>query len=364
MPSPSSPRPAAPSGGRAPEVVALGEVMLRLDPGEQRIRSARGFAAHEGGGEYNVARALRTAFGLPAAVVTALVDDEVGRLVEDLVLASGVDTRWVRWLPAGGPVPARNGLNFTERGHGARGAVGVSDRARTAASRLAPGDVPWPAVLAGARWFHTGGVFAGLSPTTTATALHAAREARRLGVPVSVDTNFRPSLWRGRGGRAEACATARALAGACDVLIGTAWDLFPDVDDPPAEDPVAARAAFERGVARIRTVAPGVRVVATTCRAVRSASRNGWGALGWSAEDGVHASVGHGDLEILDRVGGGDAFAAGLVAGLLRGAPLPEALDLGVASGALAMTTPGDAARGRLADVHAAAALRPAAIAW
>ncbi|MCG7288324.1 sugar kinase [Cellulomonas sp. ACRRI] len=364
MPSPFSPRPAAPPGDRPPEVVALGEVMLRLDPGEARIRSARTFTPHEGGGEYNVARALRTAFGLRTAVVTALVDDEVGRLVEDLVLASGVDTRWVRWLPTGGPVPARNGLNFTERGHGARGAVGVSDRARTAASRLAPADVPWGAVLTGARWFHTGGVFAGLSPSTTATALHATREARRRGVPVSVDTNFRPSLWRGRGGRAQACATARALAAGCDVLIGSAWDLFPDVDDPPAEDPVAAREAFERGVARIRAVAPGVRVIATTCRAVRSASRNGWGALAWSAADGVHASVGHGEVEVLDRVGGGDAFAAGLVAGLLRGAPLPQALDLGVASGALAMTTPGDAARARLDEVRDAAALRPAGIAW
>jgi 2-dehydro-3-deoxygluconokinase len=365
MPSPRTLRPdAPPAAGAAPEVVALGEVMLRLDPGDARIRTARDFTPHEGGGEYNVARALRAGFGLRAAVVTALVGDEVGRLVEDLVLASGVDPRWIHWLAPGGPVPARNGLNFTERGHGVRGAVGVSDRARTAAARLAPDDVPWDEVLAGARWFHTGGVFAGLSPTTTATALRATRTARDHGVPVSFDTNFRPSLWRGRGGRDQACATARALAAHCDVLIGTAWDLFPDVDDEPAGDPAAARAGFERDVARIRQVAPAVRVVATTCRTVHSASRNAWGALAWSRTEGVHAVAGRGDLEILDRVGGGDAFAAGLLAGLLRGAPLPEALDLAVASGALAMTTPGDAARGRLADVHAVAARRPAAIAW
>lgn len=364
MPAPSSPPATAPRVASAPEVVALGEVMLRLDPGAERIRTARTFSVHEGGGEYNVARALRTTFGLRAAVVTALVDDEVGRLVEDLVLASGVDPRWIRWVAPGGPVPARNGLNVTERGHGVRGAVGVSDRARTAASRLAPADVPWDEVLGGARWFHTGGVFAGLSPTTTATALRAVRSARALGVPVSFDTNFRSSLWRGRGGREQACATARALAAESDVLIGSAWDLFPDVDDAPAEDPRAARVAFERGVARIREVAPGVRVVATTCRAVHSASRNGWGALAWSRAEGVHEAPGYGDLEILDRVGGGDGFAAGLVAGLLRGAALPEALALAVASGALAMTTPGDASRGRSADVRAAAARRPAAITW
>ena len=368
MPSPSAPAVVAPADGAtevgAPEVVALGEVMLRLDPGADRIRTARAFCVHEGGGEYNVARALRTAFGLRSAVVTALVDDEVGRLVEDLVLASGVDPRWIRWVPAGGPVPARNGINFTERGHGVRGAVGVSDRAGTAASRLAPDDLPWGDVLAGARWFHTGGVFAGLSPSTTATALRAVREARALGVPVSFDTNFRPSLWRARGGRQQACAAARALAAGCDVLIGSAWDLFPDVDDPPAADPRAAREAFERGVARIREVAPGVRVVASTCRAVHSASRNSWGALAWSRTEGVHEAPGYGDLQILDRVGGGDGFAAGLVAGLLRGAALPEALGLAVASGALAMTTPGDASRGRSADVRATAAGRPPAIAW
>ncbi|NKY09676.1 sugar kinase [Cellulomonas hominis] len=356
------------TGGRAAhDLVALGEVLLRLDPGGGRIRATREFSVYEGGGEYNVARAARTVFGLRAAVVTALVDDEVGRLVEDLVLASGVDTRWVRWLPAEGAVPPRVGLNFTERGHGVRGAVGVSDRARTAASRLTPEDVPWDALFAaGVRWFHTGGVFAGLSPQSTATARHAARTARAHGVPVSFDTNFRASLWRDRGGREQACATARALAAECDVLIGSAWDLFPDNDDPPdlAADPPAARAAFEAGIARIRTVAPHVRVVASTQRVVHSASRNAWGALAWSPETGVCAADGHGDLEILDRVGGGDAFAAGLVASLLDRRPLREALDLAVASGALAMTTPGDAARGRASDVRAVAAHRPAAVAW
>lgn len=345
-----------------PDLVALGEVLLRLDPGAARIRSARQLAVHVGGGEYNVARAARAASGLRTAIVTALVDDELGRLVEDLVLASGVDTRWVRWLPAEGPVPVRTGLNFTERGHGVRGARGVSDRARTAAADLAPGDVAWDDLFAGGvRWFHTGGVFAGLSPGSTDTALHAARSARAHGVPVSFDTNFRASLWQDRGGRAQACATARSLAAECDVLIGSAWDLFPDVDDgpDPVADPAAACAAFERGVERILRVAPGVRVVASTQRLVHSASRNTWGALAWSAAEGVHRAAGHGDLAILDRVGGGDAFAAGLITALLDSRPLPEALDLAVASGALAMTTPGDALHSGAGDVRALAHARP-----
>lgn len=361
--------PASAAAGRpssrtsAPDLVVLGEVLLRLDPGDARIRSARTFHLHEGGGEYNVARAARVVSGLRTAVVTALVDDDLGRLVEDLVLASGVDTRWVRWVAPGGPVPRRVGLNFTERGHGVRGALGVSDRARSAAAGLAPDDVDWDVVLgSGARWFHTGGVFAGLSSGSTATALRAARVARAHGVPVSFDTNFRASLWRDRGGREQACATVRALAAGCDVLIGSAWDLFPDVEDAAgttAADPAAACAAFARDVDRIRRVAPGVRVIASTRRVVHSASRNAWGALAWSAAEGVHHAVGHGDLEILDRVGGGDAFAAGLIAALLEQRPLPEALDLAVAAGALAMTTPGDALLGRADDVRAVADALP-----
>ncbi|RMI09657.1 sugar kinase [Cellulomonas triticagri] len=342
-------------------MLALGEVMLRLDPGEVRIRAARRFAVHEGGGEYNVARAAAAVHGLRAGVVTALVDDEVGRLVEDLVLASGVDTRWVRWEQPGGPVPRRNGLNFTERGHGVRGALGVSDRARTAVAALAPGDLPWEEVLGGTRWFHTGGVFAALSPTTTETAARAMRTARALGVPVSFDTNFRRSLWAARGGQQAARATTRSLVTSCDVLIGSAWDLLPGTGALPGDDPAAARAAFEAGVARIRAVAPGVRVVATTRRLVRSASRNAWGAFAWSRSDGVHAVPGHDDLEVLDRVGSGDAFAAGLVAGLLRGDRLPDALERAVATGALAMTTPGDAAHGPLPATAVARRKDPAA---
>ncbi|MER6122192.1 sugar kinase, partial [Streptomyces sp. NPDC001795] len=162
------------------DVVALGEVMLRFDPGEGRIRTARSFQVWEGGGEYNVVRGLRRCFGLRTGVVTALVDNAVGRLVEDLILQGGVDTSLIRWVPADGiGRTARNGLNFVERGYGIRGALGVSDRAHTAVSQLRKGDVDWDAVFAGGvRWFHTGGIFAGLSDTTVDVADEAMAAAR------------------------------------------------------------------------------------------------------------------------------------------------------------------------------------------
>ncbi|MHC5909330.1 PfkB family carbohydrate kinase, partial [Streptomyces sp. S6] len=191
------------------DVIALGEVMLRFDPGEGRISTARTFRVWEGGGEYNVVRGLRRCFGHRTAVVTALADNAVGRLVEDLVLQGGVDTSLIRWAADGGVGrEARNGLNFVERGFGVRGALGVSDRANTAVSQLRKGDVDWDAVFStGVRWFHTGGIFAALSDTTAGVAEQAMTAARRHGVTVSYDPNYRPSLWEGRGGAAAARET-------------------------------------------------------------------------------------------------------------------------------------------------------------
>lgn len=345
------------------DLVALGEVMLRLDPKDVRIRAARTFDVYEGGGEYNVARAVRTSFGRRSAIVTALVDDEVGRLVEDLILTSGVSTRLVTWRPAGDG--RRTGLNFTERGHGTRGAVGVSDRACTAAAELAPADVDWDELFGSGRvgWFHTGGVFAGLSPTTTATALAAIAAANRAGVPVSFDTNYRPSLWRTRGGRSEATAVFSHLAAGADVLLGSAWDLFPD--SPPFEDDFdRACTAFAAGVARIRERCPRLGVVATTHRTVRSASHNTWGAMAWGNDCGHVAIPPEGELEIYDRVGGGDGFAAGLAVGLLDGKSLDSALRQGLAHGALAMTTPGDTSRAGARDVRALAGHQAPRMQW
>jgi len=201
--------------------------MLRLDPGEGRIRTARSFRAWEGGGEYNVARGLRRAFGLRTAVVTALADNEVGRLIEDLILAGGVDTSFIRWVPYDGVGRAvRNGLNFTERGFGVRGAVGVSDRGHTAASQLAPVDVDWDYLFGelGVRWLHTGGIFAALSETTAQTVVEAVTAARRHGTVVSYDLNYRPSLWQAVGGQDRAQEVNRMIAPHVDVMIGNEED--------------------------------------------------------------------------------------------------------------------------------------------
>ena len=207
-------------------LVALGEVMLRLDPGDSRIHTTRTFQAWEGGGEYNVARGLRRAFGLPTAVVTALADNPVGRLVEDLMFQGGVDqhVRWVKYDGVGRSV--RNGLNFTERGFGVRAALGCSDRGHTAISQLQPGDVDWDQLFGklGARWFHTGGIFCALSESTPLVAKAAMEAARRNGTVISYDLNYRESLWKAVGGQARAREVNRQLAPLVDVMIGNEED--------------------------------------------------------------------------------------------------------------------------------------------
>lgn len=341
------------------DAVALGEVMLRLDPGEGRIRTARQLRVSEGGGEYNVARGLRRAFGLRTAIVTALADNEVGRLVEDLVLTGGLDTTFVRWVPYDGVGrEVRNGLNFTERGFGVRGAVGVSDRGHTAASQLAPGDVDWDHLFGelGVRWFHTGGIFAALSDTAAATVVEAVTAARRHGTVVSYDLNYRPSLWRAIGGRARAQEVNRAVAPHVDVMIGNEEDFtaalgFPveGVDEHLTDLDVASFAAM---IERVAAQYPNLRVVATTLRTVRSATVNDWGAIAWSRTAGLVQATHRPGLEILDRVGGGDSFASGLAYGLLDGQPLATAVEYGAAHGALAMTTPGDTSMATAAEVR------------
>ena len=342
------------------DVVALGEVMLRFDPGEGRIRNARAFRVWEGGGEYNVARGLRRCFGLQAAAVTALVDNEIGRLIEDCMLQGGVDTSHILWRPFDGTGRAlRNGLNFTERGFGVRGAVGVSDRGNSAAAALQAGDVDWHRLFAveGARWFHTGGVFAALSETTPGVIAEAIDAARAAGTTVSYDLNYRPSLWRALGGFEAGRAVNLELAGKVDVLIGNEEDFtaclglgVAGVDENlTGLDPSAFEAMIEQATAQF----PNLRVVATTLREVRSATRNDWGAVAWSAESGfVHATPRR-DLEILDRVGGGDSFVAGLAYGLLSGMELADAIEWGAAHGALAMTTPGDTSTATIDEVQA-----------
>jgi 2-dehydro-3-deoxygluconokinase len=340
------------------DAVSLGEVMLRLDPGEGRIRTARTFRAWEGGGEYNVARGLRRAFGLRAAVVTALADNEIGRLVEDCILTGGVDTSLVRWVPYDGiGRQTRNGLNFTERGFGVRGAVGVSDRGHTAASQLKPGDVDWDHLFGrlGVRWLHTGGIFAALSESAAATVIEAVTAAKKYGTVVSYDLNYRPSLWKAIGGQAKAQLVNREIAGHIDVMIGNEEDFtaslgfeIEGVDENLSALEVDKFAAM---IAKAAAAYPNFKVIATTMRTVRTASINDWGAIAWSPSTGVVEATHRERLEILDRVGGGDSFASGLIYGLLEGESLKTAVEYGAAHGALAMTTPGDTTMATKAEV-------------
>ncbi|MDN5570285.1 MAG: sugar kinase [Propionibacteriaceae bacterium] len=340
------------------DIVALGEVMLRLDPGAGRIRTARAFDVWEGGGEYNVARGLSRCFGLRAGVVTALVDNEVGRLVENLILAGGVDARHIVWRESDGiGRTVRNGLNFTERGFGVRGAVGVSDRGNTAASQLAAGDVDWDHLFGdlGVRWLHTGGIYAALSDTTAETVIAAVKAAKKHGTVISYDLNYRPSLWKSIGGQAKAREVNTEIAQYIDVMIGNEEDFtaslgleIEGVDEHLTDLEVDSFAAMITNAAREY---PNFGVIATTMRGVKTATVNDWAAIAWSSETGVLASTQRPGLEIFDRVGGGDSFASGLIFGLLDGQPLQTALEYGAAHGALAMTTPGDTTMASKAEV-------------
>jgi len=342
------------------DVVALGEVMLRFDPGEGRIRTARSFRVWEGGGEYNVVRGLRRCFGQRTAIVSALADNDVGRLVEDFILQGGVDTSFVRWVPYDGTGrETRNGLNFTERGFGVRGAVGVSDRGHTAASQLVAGQIDWDHIFGelGVRWFHTGGIYAALSDTTPAVVEEALVAAKRHGTIVSYDLNYRPSLWRAIGGKQRAQEVNRALARHVDVMIGNEEDYTACLGYEVAGTNETLTSldvtGFTAMISEVVRDHPNLAVAATTLRAVHSATVNDWGAVAWSAETGFVESTFRPGLDILDRVGGGDSFASGLVFGLLETGSLKTAVQYGAAHGALAMTTPGDTSTATRAEVEA-----------
>ena len=353
------PLPIKPRGSCQFDLIALGEIMLRFDPGEGRIRTARQFRVWEGGGEYNVARGLRRCFGLRTAVCTAFAENDVGRLLEDFVLQGGVDTQFIKWVPFDGVGrTVRNGLNFTERGFGLRGALGVSDRGHTAASQLKPGDFDWNTIFgkAGARWFHTGGIFAALGANTPALALEAMQSAKEHGAVVSYDLNYRPSLWKAHGGPKRAQKINRQLAPFVDVMLGNEEDFTTslgfevkglDTNISNLEVP-SFKAMIQEAVAMF----PNLKVVATTLRKVSSATKNDWHALCWSGGRFFEATSRPG-LEILDRVGGGDSFGSGLIYGLMELGDPQMAVEYGAAHGALAMTTPGDTSMASLREVAA-----------
>ncbi len=340
------------------DLIALGEIMLRLDPGEGRVRTAREFKVWEGGGEYNVARGLRRCFGLRTAVCTAFADNEIGRLIEDFILQGGVDTSFIKWRPYDGVGRAvRNGLNFTERGFGIRGAVGVPDRALSAASQLKAGDFDWEDIFGqqGARWFHTGGIFAALSDTTPELAIEAVQAAKKHGAIVSYDLNYRPSLWKSIGGQKRAQEVNRRIARQVDVMIGNEEDFTACLGfEVEGADENLSRidvTAFKQMIEKAVKEFPNFKVTATTLRAVKSATRNDWGAICWAGGK-FYEAANRADLEILDRVGGGDSFASGLIYGFMAMGDPQKAVEYGAAHGALAMTTPGDTSMATLAEVE------------
>lgn len=340
------------------DMISLGEIMLRLDPGDARIRTARSFRVWEGGGEYNVARGLRKCFGLKTAAVTALADNEIGRLVEDFMLQGGVDTSLIKWVKYDGiGRTVRNGLNFTERGYGIRGALGVSDRGNTAASQLKEGDIDWEYIFGtlGVRWLHTGGIFAALSDTTAKVVIEAVKTAKKYGTIVSYDLNYRPSLWNDIGGKAKAREVNKEIAKYIDVMIGNEEDftacLGLEVEGNDENLKKLNIDGYKKMMAKAAELYPNFKVAASTLRTVKTATVNDWSAICW-ADGKVYNGLELNGLEIYDRVGGGDSFASGLIYGLMETGDPQTAVIYGVAHGALAMTTPGDTSMATKAEVE------------
>lgn len=341
------------------DAVSLGEVMLRLDPGEGRIRTARTFKAWEGGGEYNVIRGLRRCFKLNTAVITAFADNEVGALMEDLILQGGVDTSLIKWMETDGiGRTCRNGLNFTERGFGIRGALGCSDRANTAISKATASDFDFEYIFGtlGVRWLHTGGIYAALSKESSETVIEAIKIAKKYGTIVSYDLNYRPSMWKDIGGLAKAQEVNKKIAQYVDVMIGNEEDFTAclgfEIEGNDENLKSLNIDGYKKMINEAAKVYPNFKVVATTLRTVKSATYNDWSALCW-ADGNIYKATQYDDLEIMDRVGGGDSFASGLIYGLMTTNDPELSVNYGAAHGALAMTTPGDTTMASKKEVEA-----------
>ena len=333
--------------------------MLRLDPGEGRIRTARSFRAWEGGGEYNVIRGLRKCFGMKTAVLTALADNEVGKLLEDLMMQGGVDTSHIFWKKTDGIGRiCRNGLNFTERGFGIRGAKGCSDRANTAISQAKPEDFDFEYLFGtlGVRWLHTGGIYAAISEQTCETVLAAIKTAKKYGTIVSYDLNYRPSMWSAIGGQAKAQEVNKEIAQYVDVMIGNEEDFTAclgfEIEGNDANLKELNLDGYRKMINEAAKTYPNFKAVATTLRTVKTATVNDWKAMCW-ADGEIYMSKAYDGLEIMDRVGGGDSFASGLVYGLMTTGDPEKAVNYGAAHGALAMTTPGDTSMASVKEVEA-----------
>jgi len=341
------------------DCAALGEVMLRFDPGFGRVRNARNFQVWEGGGEYNVARAMRKCWGKRSTVVTALPQNDLGSLVEDFIMQGGVDLSHVIWREFDGlGRNTRVGLNFTEKGFGVRAALGCSDRGHSAASQIKPGEVNWEKLFGeeGVRWFHTGGIFGALDTGTAETVIEAVEVARKYGTIVSYDLNYRTSLWKSRGGKEGAQKVNRSIARFVDVMLGNEEDFTAclgfEVEAIDEHISTIDPANFKKMIAAAVKAFPNFKVAATTLRNAKTASVNDWAAILYAGGQ-FYQSVTRENLEIYDRVGGGDGFASGLAYGFLEGKGPQAAVEYGAAHGALAMTTPGDTSMVNAREVEA-----------
>lgn len=325
------------------DFVALGEILLRFDPGERRIHDAREFKIWGGGAEYNVAANLSRVFRQRTAIVTALVDNPLGRLAENFAAQSGVDVSEIVWREEN--ENRRNGLYFIERGFGLRVPNSCFDRSNTAISQIGEDGVDWEKIFGACktRWFHTGGIFAGLSETTPQAAFEAMRAARASGAIVSFDLNYRESLWKTRGGRAEADRISRNLLPLADVVFGV-FDFSPKLCEYDAEN-------FKKSAALMQREFPNLKIVATTLRDVKNASQHDFSAV-CLADGEVFKAKDYRQIPVLDRVGSGDAFAAGLIYGVLSEKEMQFAVECGAACGALAMTEPGDNSSATLREIE------------
>ncbi len=336
------------------DFIALGALVHRLDPGLTPFRKATSCAIHVSGGEFNCAANLADCFGLRTGIVTAMVDYPIGDLIAERVRAMGVTPFYTRFAHDGVTGPNMATV-YSDRGFGVRAPVVFYNRSNEAAARLKPGDIDWDAVFAGGvKWFHSGGIFASLSSTTGDLIVEGMRAARAAGAVISFDLNFRAKLWNVWGGDRQAAAALGRIVQNADVLVGNEEDLQkglgipgPEVAATSALDPAAFIGMIEKVIARY----PNVKVVATTLRDVHSSSRHGWSAVAWI--DGQAFAAPAIELDVFDRVGGGDGFAAGLFFGLINGESPADAVRLGWAHGALLTTFPGDTTMATLGQVRA-----------
>lgn len=325
------------------DLVSLGEVLLRFDPENERIHTARSFRVFDGGAEYNVARNLTKVFRQKTAIITALADNALGRLAEDFVFQAGVDASEIVWRSGG--ADTRNGIYFIERGFGLRAPASCFDRANTAVSQLKTGEINWHEIFNqnGTRWFHTGGVFVGLSETTPDVAREAMIEARKNGAIVSFDLNYRDSLWKNKGGREAANAVNRELFPFADVVFG-AMDFDARLSQFDAEK-------FRQAAEKMLSEFADLKIICSTLREVHSASRHDLSAVCFTNGE-VFKAKNYQDIDVLDRVGSGDAFASGLIYGLLAKKDFQYAVECGAAHACLAMTAPGDNSAATLAEIE------------